>query len=228
MYPTLDTILSNTYVIKKRKKQWSLDCHQPEINSLVFSDEIFQLMLFKYDFLLKIDSFTVVNLNFVSNCFLNNSDGFLVINEILFHIPRRFISQVREAYKKHLLKKFEKLNSPNGNAVLSSQKAYIPRRFLNLNINKIKFLSRKGSLTTIEFFDGEQEQFYEPLKNFEVVLNGHENIFFRINRNIIINVKLIESIKIQKETKTAEISIGGRKFIISRRQLPSFKRKYHK
>lgn len=215
-----DTILTKTYVIKKRKKHWSIDYHQSEINSLEFPDETFQQMLFKYDFLLKINSFTVVNLNYVTNCILNNYDGFLVVNQILYHIPRRFISQVKDAYKKYLQKKFETLNHS------IPQKISIPRRFLNLNVSRIMFLTRESTLTTIEFFDGKQEQFYEPLKIFELVLNTRENIFFRINRNTIINVTQIDSFKIQKESKNAEISIGTKKFTISRRQLPSFKRKY--
>lgn len=172
---------------------------------------------------IKISAYMILNLNYVEGYVLNGTSGFMVVSGIKFDVARRYISQVRIRYNSFLNQKYSTTES-SGKSKWLSKVNNSKDQLREINIENIKYLERKGTLTTIHYNDGAKRNFYESLKYFEKFFNNHP-FLIRIRRNCIVNVKHTNNYQVCSATKTAEINIESQKFNISRRQLPTFKRR---
>jgi hypothetical protein len=217
--------LENILYFKRKRNKWivSYDSLNTELKN--FDELQIQAILFQYSNFIKINSYTIVNLEKLRDYILGGTDGFMVIESEIFNIPRRFIPQVREAHRRYLTQKYKGFKPTNTGISLKIINDSIQTDG-SLDTSKIKFLHRNGNGTTVYFDDGHKKVYYKTLKEFEDIfyVEGKGN-FIKVRRNLIINIKYISSFMIDNMGKV-ELKIDEQIIKISRRKLPEFKRKY--
>lgn len=95
------------------------------------------------------------------------------------------------------------------------------------NLSKIYSISRRGSISTVCFIDGNQSQFYEPLTFFEKI-SCIDQTFIRVRRELMVNLSYVSSIQIKNSNQgrhSVLTILFGHEYAISRRRLVQIKKK---
>lgn len=188
---------------------------------------------------LKINQTTIVNLNAVDECVFDELSGTIVIDGVSYHITRYFLPKVIHLF--HNIKAQKNINILNErNNIEIPDASCLPEescqtslgRYLSANKNveqlkcfdfsNIHYLTREGSLTTVNFADGRTAYFYETLKYFESIISTPET-FVRVRRDCVINLKHVRYFKGGDKPKTGSVKIGTLSISISRRMLVKLK-----
>lgn len=192
------------YLCKEGEDDWEKYAYVDDINS--FSSQYVQFS--------KISESKMVNLNH----FIDSS-GFN-IEKFFFNttISRKYLMSIKLAYKILINKKKEEefLNTDYQTAEKKKVK------FENIEIDKVKFIVRTGSVTDIHFVDNSISYVYEPVKIVEEKILQSSK-FIRISRGCIINIEHISFFQLDNKKRFAELKIGTHLFKISRRLIHNFK-----
>jgi len=207
--------IDSIQIIIRKRHGWVINENEPNLPSIDFQN-IDNLLTKNLD-LVQINLDTIINLNNINQSLSNIEKEYLVVGGKIYIITTRYLKKVKAAFKKKFLLKDTKY-TPNfkGNYLKSEN-------IVLLEIKNIRYLVRKGSLTTITYNDGSQRCFYQTLKYFDKLLSK-ELSFIRVRRDCIVNTVYLNNYQINKKTKTGELSIESSTFPISRRNLQSFKK----
>lgn len=175
----------------------------------------------------KIDDYHIVNLNHVEDYSFKGSKGYFIISKTKYDIEKAFIADVRVAQKRFQNNKNVPIipTSTKG-AWLRKMKQTQPDKSIAtlIDVENLKYMLRIGSLTYAYYTNEKKRNFYESLKYFEQNLKSNYPLV-KIDRNCFINIKYVDSYKVDSQTKTGEVSISEQIFRISRRQLGLFRKK---
>lgn len=175
----------------------------------------------------KIDECYIVNLNHVDDYSFKGSTGYFIISKMKYDITKAFIADVRAAQKKFQNNKNAPiLPTSTKGAWLRKMKQTQPDKSIAtlIDVENLKYMLRIGSLTYAYYANEKNRNFYESLKYFEQHLESNYPLV-KIDRNCFINIKYVDSYKVDSQTKTGEVSISEQIFRISRRQLGLFRKK---
>lgn len=204
----------NIQIITKKKHGWVIN----EDESMISLDfENIERLLTNHCEFIQVNLYTILNLNYINQGLSNINKEYLVVAGKIYIITSRYLKTIKSAFKKKFLLKDSK-EKPNFKG-----KYLKNNNIIQLEIKNIRYLVRKGSLTTITYNDGSQRCFYQTLKYFDKLLSN-ELSFIRVRRDCIVNTIYLNNYQINKKTKTGEICIESNVFPISRRNLQSFKK----
>lgn len=175
----------------------------------------------------KINDFNIVNLNHVDDYSFKGSNSYFIISKIKYDISKAFIADVRAAKKKFQNdKNAPVLPTSSKGAWLKKVKQTQPEKSIAtlIDVENLKYMLRVGSLTYAYYANEKNRNFYESLKYFEQNLKSTYPLV-KVDRNCFINIKYVDSYKVDSQTKTGEVCISEKVFKISRRQLGLFRKK---
>lgn len=175
----------------------------------------------------KINDSNIVNLNHVDDYSFKGSSGYFIILKMKYDITKAFIADVRAAQKKFQNdKNTPVLPTSSKGAWLRKMKQIQPEKSIAtlIDVENLKYMLRIGSLTYAFYANEKNRNFYESLKYFEQHLESNYPLV-KIDRHCFINIKYVDSYKVDSQTKTGEVQISEQVFKISRRQLGLFRKK---
>jgi hypothetical protein len=217
-YKNLENI-NEFQFLQKKENQWYL-CkgNEEDGENYTFIEDI-NSFLSQHPQFSKINESKIINLNY----FIDSTDYTLEKLFIKNVVYKKYLASTKLAYKILSNKKKEvqpkEVELVEANAPITEKKKI---KFEKIEIEKIKFILRVGSVTEIYFEDNSISYVYETVKIFEnKLLNS--STFIRISRGCIINIEYISFFKIDNKKRFAEIKIGEQPFKISRRMINGFK-----
>ncbi|MFN3849013.1 MAG: LytTR family transcriptional regulator DNA-binding domain-containing protein [Spirosomataceae bacterium] len=202
-----------------------------EQQKIEFTTESVYQLLDNFDFLVQVNSRSVVNLTYLKDYLLEGTSGFMVIDNILFNIPRRFIPKVRESLKKYLYLKYKNQELHKGeNNMLRKNMQNLPEDIEVLAPQEILFITRKGALTIFNYVNGKQRRSFQTLSYFENLLKTHTNYFIRIRRNCVISLNHLHAYHFNKVNKRVicNVILHEFQFEVARRHISLFRQTVEK
>lgn len=210
-------------ILFKKGKCWYY--HLDNLEECHILDCDLDSFLSTYNQFCQISPFHIINFNHVDDYLFSGKNNFLILSGIRYDVTRRYVSKVKTSHVVFLNQKYVSFE-PSNKGTWLSRKINKSSSF-KVDVLNIKYLIRQGTITHAYYDNGKKQSFYETLKYFEEQL-APTLPFIRIRRNCIININYLSSYKVDSETKTAEVKIDSLNLGVSRRQLPSFKRKIKK
>lgn len=191
------------YLCKENEADWAKYGYVEDINS--FLSQYIQFTM--------ISPSKMVNLNYFIDSVEPNIENLFLTNIV----SKKYLASIRFAHKILINQRKETLLS-NKN-FQSSEKKKI--KLADIEIDKIKFIVRIGSVTDIHFMDNSISYVYETVKVIEkTILQSLK--FIQIARGCIINIECISFFQMDAKKRIAELKIGTRVFKISRRLIHNF------
>lgn len=212
IYKDIDDI---EYLIK-RGNNWCND----EITH-IYDIDVFMSSNFQF---VQISAYVIINLNYVKEYMYESTAGFVIVSNIKFTIARRYLPQTRTKHKAFLKQKYENMKIVVSEKAIYLSKNLNERTLISDNSDDIIFIERKGSVSIVHFKNGHKRSFYESLKYLETFFSENKSLL-RIRRNYIVNIRHICDFKALSQNKTGLIKIDEKELSISRRCLPTFKRR---
>lgn len=197
------------------------------------------------DYFVKINGKTVINFNSIAGfCLQGNSNCYFLVGNKFHTISEHYIHEVKKLYGLFLQNRLNNqfcatharlstthFSTDEENEIPKKRGGYINSSNIKLELlnkkldfDKIIYLQRRETLTTVYFEDGTIRHFYDTLYSFEKFL-GSNSPFIRIRRNCIINLKHIDYYQSNPQTKIGEVMVASQIFSISRRLFPEFRKK---
>lgn len=170
----------------------------------------------------KISVGIIINTDYLQDCVIDQQNAYVIVANTKYDIHDTYISKLKTIQRK----KQKSKNALVKGGWLSKRNNKQPEKSLDMliDVNNIKYMLREGS-STCAYYNGEQtKRFYETLIYFERNLDANIPLV-RIDRHCLVNIKYIESFKINSQTKSGEVCIDKHFFKISRRQLGQFREK---
>ncbi|MFN3489780.1 MAG: LytTR family transcriptional regulator DNA-binding domain-containing protein [Emticicia sp.] len=194
------------YLCKENDDDWEKYAYVEDINSFLSQHIQFS----------KISESKMVNLNHYIDSLECNMENLLSNNRV----PRKYLTSIKITQKILINKKNEIEVLNTGTKTAEKKKIKLE----NIEIDKIKYIVRVGSVTDIHFIDNSIFYVYETVKIIEnKILHGSK--FIRISRGCIINIEHISFFQLDAKNRFAELKIGTQLFKISRRLISKFIKK---
>lgn len=192
------------YLCKENEEDWEKYAYVEDINSF----------LSQYIQFTRISPHKIINLNYFTDSVERNIENLFLTN----NVSKKYLASIRIAHKILINQRKEILLLDNN--FQSSEKKKI--KFENIEIDKIKFIVRIGSVTDIYFMDNSISYVYETVKVIEKKILQSTK-FIRISRGCIINIECIGFFQLDSKKRIAELKIEPYIFKISRRLINNFK-----
>lgn len=194
------------YLCKENDDDWEKYAYVEDINSFLSQHIQFS----------KINESKMVNLNHYIDSLECNMENLLSNNRI----SKRYLTSIRLTHK-ILINKKNEIAALNTDTKIAEKKKI---KLENIEIDKIKYIVREGSVTDIHFSDNSVFYVYEPVKILEnKILHGTK--FIGISRGCVINIEHVSFFQLDAKNRFAELKIGTQHFKISRRLISKFIKK---
>lgn len=207
-------------VLFKKDNQWY---YQDGNQNLHFGlkGDAYEFLILNTQFI-KISDCIIINLDHLEDYVIDQQNAYVTVANTKYDVHNSYISKLKTIQRKKLISKSAVMKG----GWLSKRNNKQPEKSLDMliDVNNIKYMLRKGSSTYAYYGDEKAKRFYETLIYFERNLDSDIPLV-RIDRHCIINIKYIDSFKINSQTKSGEVCIDKHLFKISRRQLGQFRKK---
>lgn len=191
------------YLCKENDDDWEKYAYVEDINSFLSQHIQFS----------KISESKMVNLNHYIDSLECNMVNLLSSNRV----SRKYLTSIKLNYKILINKKNEMEVLNTGTKTVEKKKIKLE----NIEIDKIKYIVRVGSVTDIHFSDNSVLYVYEPVK---IITNKilHSSKFICICRGCVINIEYVSFFQLDAKNRFAELKVGTQYFKISRRLISKF------
>lgn len=208
-------------IITRRKNEIFAISKNKEKHTIIMDGAGFSLFQQSNTHFIKISANTLININHVDEFILDTRE--VIVLDTQLKVSKSYLLHI-----KSMLQSMYPTKVIHNDLASGFKGVYFGRRNnLFPRIKDIIYLVRRGSYTTVIYGNGEQKQFYETLNYFEDFFK-EENRFVRIRRNCIVNMDYISNFIKDSDRKVGKLLINSHEFPISRRLLPSFRKKYSK